>query len=236
MKAREDQQRHAVGLGGEDLHASQPERHRPPRRARARAAGRRSEKPIAAASVSMWPASESSASECATIRRRARRAINATIRTSAHVRRAAVAVAGGRVQMPVMVVGHGLHDTCGASARAGRALSLRVRPGSRLQRWIPPRASRRRHACNGGPRCVSIAAAAVLVALKLGVGPRDGKPRPGLGRDRVQRRRDRRRADVLRCPARRPPGRPRAPLRAPPGGEPRRARRGGDPARRGRSS
>ncbi len=46
-----------------------------------------SEKPIAAASVSMWPASESSASECATTPAATSAAMNARISPSAMLRR-----------------------------------------------------------------------------------------------------------------------------------------------------
>ena len=62
--ARQHEQRRAVGLGGEDLGAAEAEGEAPGRRARGQP-GRVEREPIAAASVSMCAASESSASESA---------------------------------------------------------------------------------------------------------------------------------------------------------------------------
>src|ERR1700760_1917177 len=108
---------------------------------------------------------------------------------------------------------------------------------------------------------VSIAAAAFLVVLKLGTGIATGslglisagvessgdvvaavltffaiRLRGGAGAPAppARGRRGGRGAAVLRHPPRRAAGRPRPPVRAPPGGEPRRAGRGGDPHRRRR--
>ena len=227
---REDQQRHAVGLRGEDLHAPEAEGQRAPRPAARRAAAPAARSPIAAASVSMCPASESSASECASD---ARRDLAGHQREDQPERMRSRAAVGFRADARGSAR-DGRVATSPRYARAGAPGSLAVSPGPALvcsdgERHAPAIPGARER---GARRSSRSPRPRLLVALKLGRGAGDRQPRADLRRDRVQRRRGRGGADLLRRAPRRPPGRPRPPLRPPPGREPGGARRGRDPARR----
>ena len=122
----EDQQRHAVGLRGEDLHAPEAERHRAARRTRGQAQ-RHQREADRAASVSMCPASESSASECAITPAAISTAMNATISASAsrepRGRRRRDRASGGRAR----------RDEC--------AIATTIRPSRRRRPARPSRAA-----------------------------------------------------------------------------------------------
>ena len=98
----EHEQHDAVDLGAEDLRPPEPERVAPcgGRRARRRA---KIARPIAPASVSMWAASESRASESATMPTATSTAMKATLIASATSEPAGVAVAPDAV---VVIVAH----------------------------------------------------------------------------------------------------------------------------------